>query len=210
VGLQNIKNIIFDLGGVIIDLDLQAAFEAFASLSNLSVTEIVQKTNGLMLFTEYEQGMVSSQQFRQQIADLLQISVSEETIDDAWCAMLGGIPVQRLDLLRSLRSTYRTFALSNTNDIHVRRFNNIVENATGSANILDEYFEKVYFSHEMKMRKPDTVIYQTVLDQQSLVPAETLFIDDNLDNISGAGSIGIQTLHLTHPEQLTTFFNGVR
>ena len=209
MGLTNINNLIFDLGGVIIDLDFQASFQEFATLSGLSANEVAQRTEGLMFFTDYEKGLISSQQFRQQIADLLQFSASDNDIDNAWCSMLGGMPAPRLQLLQRLKSRYRTFALSNTNDIHVREFNSIVEKSLGSVHLFNEHFEEVYFSHEMKMRKPDSEIYLTVLQEQQLKPAETLFIDDNLDNVQGAANLGIQTLHLQDPQQLISFFNGI-
>jgi len=200
--LNNINNLIFDLGGVIIDLDFPASNQEFANLSGLSVNEVVQRTEGMMLFVEYEKGLISSQEFRRQICDILQFSAADEDIDKAWCAMLGGMPASRLQLLQRLKSRYRTFALSNTNDIHVRKFR--------SVHLFREHFEEVYFSHEMKMRKPDSEIYLTVLQEQQLKAAETLFIDDNLDNVQGAANLGIQTLHLQDPQQLISFFNGSR
>ena len=209
MGLNNINNLIFDLGGVIIDLDFQASFQEFATLSGLSANEVAQRTKGLMFFTDYEKGLISSQQFRQQIGDLLQFSASDNAIDFAWCSMLGGMPAPRLQLLQRLKSKYRTFALSNTNDIHVKKFNRIVEESLGSVQLFNEHFEEVYFSHEMKMRKPDSEIYLTVLQEQQLKPSETLFIDDNLDNVQGAANLGIQTLHLQDPKQLISFFNGI-
>ena len=208
--LNNINNLIFDLGGVIIDLDFQASFQEFATLSGLSADEVAQRTDGLMFFTEYEKGLISSQQFREQISDLLQFSAPDETIDKAWCAMLGGMPAPRLQLLQRLKSKYRTFALSNTNDIHVRNFNTIVEKSLGSVQLFNEHFEEVYFSHEMKMRKPDPEIYLMVLQEQQLNPTETLFIDDNLDNVQGAAKLGIQTLHLQNPQHLISYFNGTK
>jgi putative hydrolase of the HAD superfamily len=210
LGLSTIKNLIFDLGGVIIDLDFQAAYQHFADLSGLTVNEVVARTEGLMLFLEYEKGLVTSEEFRKQMRILLEISASDHSIDRAWCAMLGGIPQNRLKLLKSLKPNYRTFALSNTNDIHVRKFNSIVEKSLGNDSLLSDHFEKIYFSHQMKMRKPDVEIYQTVLSEQQLLPEETLFIDDNHENIVGAASLGIKTFHLPDPDQLITYFNGAR
>lgn len=161
-----------------------------------------------MLFNDFEKGLVSSPEFRLQIAGILEFSASDEQIDHAWCSMLGEIPAWRLHLLQRLNKQYRTFALSNTNDIHVRKFNKIVEKSLGSTKLLNHHFERVYFSHEMKMRKPDAEIYLTVLQEQQLAPQETLFIDDNMDNIHGASKLGIQTLYLQQPQQLISFFNG--
>jgi len=206
--LNKIKNIIFDLGGVIIDLDLPAAYKAFAALSELSVDDVVEKTSGLMLFTDYEQGLVSSDDFRQQISNLLGINAPEAEIDRAWCAMLGEISVDRLQLLIDLKKKYRIFALSNTNHIHAEKFDAIAQRSNGNDGLFAEYFHKVYYSHLMRQRKPDVGIYRTVLDDQELEPGETLFIDDNLENIRGASSLGILTFHLQQPEQLITYFNG--
>lgn len=208
MNLNNIKNVIFDLGGVIIDLELPAAYSAFADLSGLTIEQVVDKTRGLMLFTDYEQGLISSEEFRLQIGNLLLIEPTESVIDQAWCAMLGGIPMQRLQLLTRLKKRYNLFALSNTNDIHAEKFDAIVEKSTGNPDKLSDYFEKVYYSHQMKMRKPQVEIYQAVLDDQGLNPGNTLFIDDNYDNINGADALGIQTLHLLHPDQLMTLFDG--
>ena len=208
--LSNVKNLIFDLGGVIIDLDFEASFRQFSDLSGLPSSAIVDRTEGMMFFTEYEKGMLSSADFRKQIQQLLGFSASDVQIDEAWCAMLGGIPTARLQLLQKLKQQYRTFALSNTNEIHVRKFNNIVEKSLGRAQLFHDHFEQVYFSHEMKMRKPDTEIYKTVLDEQSLMAEETLFIDDNYENILGAEKLNIRTLHLKEPGRLISYFHGTQ
>jgi len=208
--LKNFKNIIFDLGGVIIDLDFQAAYGAFSTLSGLSLHEVKQRVFSFTEFIEYEKGLTSSQEFRIQIKELFQISVSDEAVDRAWCAMLGRIPLERLALLKRLQGKYRTFALSNTNDIHANKFDSIVEESLGSAVLFKAHFESVYYSHEMKMRKPDEEIYLAVLNDQGLRPEETLFIDDTLKNVQAAASLGIQTLHLKDPRQLIPFFNGSR
>jgi len=206
--LNKVNNLIFDLGGVIINLDFQAAYEHFSLLSGLSIPEVIGRTDSLMLFEDYEKGLITSSEFRQKIRDLLNISAADKSIDQAWCAMLGDIPAVRLKLLKRLKNTYRTFALSNTNDIHVRKFNDIVKKSLGNTDLLGDHFEEIYFSHEMKMRKPDSEIYLKVLQEQQLQPEQTLFIDDNRGNIDGAANLGIQTLHLQDPEQLISFFNG--
>ena len=204
----NIKNLIFDLGGVIIDLDFQASYREFSDLSGLPITEIIRRTKGMMFFEDYEKGLISSDDFRIQVQQLLEFSATDQAIDNAWCAMLGGIPAAKLSLLRSLKQKFRTFALSNTNEIHVRKFNEIVEKSLGDTRLLHDHFDHVYYSHQMKMRKPDPEIYQAVLGEQSLNAEETLFIDDNLENIQSAGSLKINTFHLRESDQLITFFNG--
>ncbi len=199
---------IFDLGGVIIDLDLEASYREFSRLSGLEIPEVINRTRGLMLFEDYETGAINSQDFRNQINELLEMTATNQEIDHAWCALLGEIPSERLNLLNKLKHGYRTFALSNTNDIHAQKFDQIAEQSLGNAVLFSEHFERVYLSHEMKMRKPNIEIYQTVLADQDLNPSETLFIDDNLENILGAESVGIQTVHLKDPGQLIAVFDG--
>ena len=162
-----------------------------------------------MLFKDFEKGLISSTDFRNQIQELLGFSAAASAIDEAWCAMLGVIPARRLKLLHTLKDRFRTFALSNTNEIHVRKFNDILENSLGSAHLFHDHFEHVYYSHQMKMRKPDPEIYKQVLDNRSLVPEQTLFIDDNHDNIVGAHKLGIRTVHLKEPAHLMSLFDGI-
>jgi putative hydrolase of the HAD superfamily len=205
---NSIRNLVFDLGGVIIDLDFEASHREFSRLSGLTVNEVVRRTQGFSYFLDYETGAISSPAFRQKINNLLEMTASDQQIDLAWCAMLRGIPEVRLKLLKSLQAKYRIFALSNTNDIHANTFNTIVQDTLGSAVVFKEHFDKVYYSHEMNMRKPDEAIYQAVLHDQGLRPGETLFIDDTLENIQTAETLGIRTLHLEDPGQLIPFFDG--
>ena len=205
---DHIKNIIFDLGNVIIDLDFETAYGNFADLSGLTSEEVKLRTDGLMFFQDYEKGLIGSSQFRDQIRQVLTMNCSDADIDMAWNSLLGGIPEERLQLLKRLRSNYRTFALSNTNEIHVLEFNNIIAESSGSVQSFMDHFEQVYYSCEMKMRKPEPLIYETVLQQQDLVAHETLFVDDHLPNIESASALGIHTYHLTHPNHLIALFNG--
>jgi len=206
--LSHIKNIVFDLGGVIIDLDFAGALNAFSNLSGLPVEEVKNRTKGFMLFTEYEKGQISSDGFRDQIRQILQIQSTDDQIDQAWNALLGGIPKERVELLQFLKPKFNTFALSNTNEIHVREFSSIVSQSMGSVDSFMELFHEVYFSHEMKMRKPDAEIYETVLNGQDLLASETLFIDDNRQNIESAANLGIHTHHLLDANSLTNWIYG--
>ncbi len=204
---SEIKNIIFDLGGVILDLNLNAAYQAFSELSGLPEEEVIQRTQGLLLFEDYETGAISSGTFRQNLNQLLEMQASDVEIDQAWCAMLGEIPAYRLELVARLRKSYRTFILSNTNEIHVNQFDGILQQAGGNSQ-LGDHFEKVYYSHEMGLRKPNIEIYQTVLLEQSIAASETLFIDDTLANLKGAEELDIRTFLLEQPQQLIRLFDG--
>ena len=207
---SGINNVIFDLGGVILDLDFEASYREFSRLSGLNPEEVITRTRGLMFFEDYETGAISSSVFRDKINNLLEMSATDEEIDGAWCAMLGNMPRERLELLKKLQDVYRTFVLSNTNEIHARTFDNIVGSSLGNSALFSEHFEKVYFSHEMNLRKPDAEIYRAVLDDLGIKPEETLFIDDTQANIQAADNLGIHTLHLTDARQLIPYFDGSR
>jgi putative hydrolase of the HAD superfamily len=119
--------------------------------------------------------------------------------------MLLDIPPERIQLLERLKGQYRIFLLSNTNEIHLTCFSNIVKRVTGQPS-LDGYFEKAYYSHRMKMRKPDREIYNKVIQENRLDPTTTIFLDDNLLNLAGAEQCGIQTFHVQHPDLIFTLF----
>jgi putative hydrolase of the HAD superfamily len=119
--------------------------------------------------------------------------------------MLGDIPAGRIELLRELRSKYKTYLLSNTNAIHLDCFSGMVKKAHGLES-LDPLFHKAYYSHLMKLRKPDAAIYEYVLNENGLKANETIFLDDNVANLKGAASVGIQTFHVTHPDLIFSLF----
>jgi putative hydrolase of the HAD superfamily len=193
--MQHIKNIIFDLGGVIIDIDVPVTFKKFAEVSGKSHDEVAHLFKSNLLFERHETCDLTDDQFRNEIRRLLQINLNDKEIDQLWNALLFDIPEQRIDLIMKLNNKFRTFLLSNTNNIHFIEVENILRKST-PINSFQEVFEKVYLSHEVKLRKPHQPIYEFVLNDSKLIPNETLFIDDNADNIAGAASLGIQTIHL--------------
>lgn len=197
----NIENFLFDLGGVILDLSFEHTFEAFSRLSSFSVTEIEQLAAERLEFKQYETGKISDQEFREFIRASMNIKVSDETIDTAWNAMLVSIPESRLVTLQNLRKNYKIFLLSNTNGIHLRAFNAMVKSVSDHSS-LDFCFHKVYYSHEIGMRKPDVEIFQHVLTSSNLQPDRTLFFDDLNLNVEGAQQAGLQTYHVTNADEL--------
>lgn len=204
--LNNIDAIIFDLGGVILNLDPQQTFESFASITGFSQQELlVYGKNDI--FKQYEKGEITSAAFRIGLGELFEIDIANETIDDAWNAMLLDLPVDRLDMIGRLRSNFKTFVLSNTNEIHIAAFDEIVTKAT-NGNCIADYFNEVYYSHKVGMRKPDVEIFEMVLGRNSLNKSKTLFIDDTLEHIESAKSLGLQTWHLTNQEELFTVFDN--
>jgi glucose-1-phosphatase len=139
--MNHIDNIIFDLGGVIINLDIPATTQAFHRLAEKYGIENFSPKPEHQLFKEFEVGAVSASQFRDALRDFVHIGMSDEEIDDAWNAMLLDIPKERLDLLLQLKETHKTFLLSNTNEIHYSAFNKILFDSHGYNN-LDVFFHK--------------------------------------------------------------------
>lgn len=200
-----IKNIIFDLGGVILNLSVERTHQAFAKLSGLPVTEIKSRVHHGQFFHDYERGLITDAEFRNHLRTNLQVNTVDADLDAAWNAMLLDIPSERFVLLEKLKQTHRLFLLSNTNEIHRQCFNRIVQQTSGKPNI-DHYFHQAYFSHLLNLSKPDVAIYQHVLSDQNLLPSETVFLDDNADNIAGAARAGLQTFYVQHPNQIFDFF----
>ncbi len=197
--MNTLHNIIFDLGGVIFNLRHANTIEAFSRLSGLDQSQLVTRFSQSPLFDRYEMGGVSSQEFRDGIRSLLEINCSDREIDEAWNAMLLGIPEERVDLLKTLRTQKPIFLLSNTNEIHRTAIEGIFANSYGQEfENLSALFEQAYFSYLMSDRKPNPSIFQRIIDEQNLDPSRTLFIDDTADYIEGAKKTGLQTIHLTH------------
>lgn len=190
-----VKNIIFDLGGVIINLDMQATEQAFLNLFGEDAKLLKTVEAQEQVFHPFEKGLISDKAFRKGIRKHVGLNASDHQIDDAWNAMLGEIPKERLDFLNKLKSQYRIFLLSNTNIIHYRAFNKILQDAH-QQETLSPYFEHCYYSHEIGMRKPNTDIFEHVLTQNRLQPDETIFLDDTLMHLEGASTLGVNVEHV--------------
>ncbi|NEM99297.1 HAD family hydrolase [Pontibacter burrus] len=203
--LQNIKNIIFDLGGVIINIDYQKSLHELLNYSKTGTAmEFTQKAQS-RLFDLYETGESTCQQFRDSLRQEYNLTATDEEIDAAWNAMLLDIPKERIELLQELGKKYRLFLLSNTNAIHLKKFNEIVAESFTIPN-LDSLFEQSYYSHLVGKRKPDAAIFELILEQNGLNKAETLFIDDSIQHIESARKVGLHTLHLQPPLTINQFF----
>lgn len=196
MNFNTIKNIIFDLGNVIINIDFDLTYQAFAKISKKDLDEVYLSFNKLELWDKYEKGQLSNQEFIDILRQALEIEENDLEIVKAWNALLLDIPKKRIERILELQKKYRVFILSNTSDLHIIDVNRILKETRGIEN-LSLLVEKLYYSYEMGLRKPHKEIYQAVLNDAQLVADETLFLDDNLDNIIGAKSIGIHTIHVT-------------
>lgn len=194
--MKGIKNIIFDLGGVIINLDNQLTEDAFIALGAKPIKEYFGHGHAASFFKDYEVGGLTSQEFVDRIRDLTGLTASDEEIIRAWNALLLDFPTERIQLLKELGKTYRIFLFSNTNELHMQHLNKIYGNTFPGDETLDDHFEKSYYSHTMKMRKPDTASFQYILNENQLKGEETLFVDDALINVEGAEKAGLKGLFL--------------
>ena len=206
-GKIEIKNIIFDWGGVITDLHFDAAKNAFTSLGLHIFDESVPHDPNDDLFIPFETGKISSAKFRERVKGLTTQSLTDNMIDDAWNALLGDLPEDRWNILKAAGRHYRIFLLSNTNDIHLTYYYNYIRNKYGT-NGYDDVFEKVYYSYKLGMRKPNEDIFKFVLDDAGIIAEETMFIDDFIENIHTARLLGFQTIHMKPPVFLTNIFEN--
>ncbi len=190
------RNIIFDLGAVIIDINYNLTAEAFKKLGLVNFDDIYSKKSQSDIFDRFEKGILPEDEFRNELKSFLKGPVTSEQIDAAWNAMLIGIPQSRYDWLATTGRKHRIFLLSNTNTIHVNAFSKLIEKDYGIRKF-ESLFEKVYYSCFMGMRKPDIEIFEHVLRDNNLSPHQTLFIDDSIQHIIGARAAGLHTMHLT-------------
>jgi FMN phosphatase YigB (HAD superfamily) len=187
--------IIFDFGAVIINIDYHKTRDAFENQGIKNFDELFSKARQNSLFDNLEKGMISENQFRDELRALSGINLSDVTIDACWNSMLLQMPQKRVELLKKLQLYKPLYLLSNTNIIHERAFSAYIDNTYGWNNF-KSIFQKVYFSHEIKLRKPDFEIFEKVLSDNDLNPSTTLFIDDSPQHIAGAKRAGIHAFHL--------------
>ena len=190
--MEGIKNLIIDLGGVIINLTRNRCIEAFEQLGVEDIREnVVNNYQHKDLFMQLELGRITADEFHEGIRQLSRQSLTDAQIDAAWIAMLGDVPTDKLSLLLDLKEKYNTFLLSNTNIIHwewIRQTYFTTEHRQAS-----DFFHDIYLSYELHMAKPDADIFEYVLADASLRPAETLLIDDAVPNCRTAEAIGMRT-----------------
>jgi len=193
--IQGIRHIIFDLGGVLLNIDYKATEAAFIEAGISNFPELYSQLSQSDLFDKWETGRITPEEFISAMREASSQQLTDQQILNAWNAMLLDFPVRRLQILQQLRLYYDLFLLSNTNEIHETEFNNILHRQHGIPNI-GVFFDKVYLSHRVGLRKPMKEIFQRVLDDYSLEPEHTLFIDDSPQHIASAKALGIQTIFL--------------
>lgn len=187
--------VIFDLGGVLINLDYDLTPEAFAEIGGADFKQLYSKASQNSLFDDFETGKVSSFHFINRILDLLPKGANANQVVHAWNKMILNFEKKRLDLLDQIRLEKPIFLLSNTNDLHMTQVR--MELKKISDRSLEDYFNKVYLSQEIGHRKPNREAFELILTENNLNPATTLFVDDSIQHIEGAQRVGLQAIHLT-------------
>jgi len=194
-----IKNVIFDLGGVLYRLDLARTEDSFKRLQvnpdGDAELEYHFEEGSATIFDRFELGQVSEAEFREELRSRLTIEAGDDDIDEAWNALLVSPVEENLELLLRIRGNARIFLLSNTNSIHVRHVGR-------ACPALFPIFEKVYFSHELGLRKPGREIYEYLLKDAGMKASETLFLDDSVRNVDGARAAGLHALLIEKAEDL--------
>jgi FMN phosphatase YigB (HAD superfamily) len=203
IDFTKIKNIIFDLGGVLYDIDYHKTIKAFENIGINNFEMLYSQAKQSNLFDQFEKGLITNQQFRTAIKAIIGQQITDNKIDLAWNAMLLSMPPIKIELLQRLNPYFNLFLLSNTNGIHLPMVKEHILNIHNTE--LPLYFKKCYFSNEIHQRKPDASCFNWVLTTNNLLPNETLFLDDTIQHINGANAVGIQTILITdinHTEKI--------
>ena len=195
------KNIIFDLGGVLLDIDYQKTISAFENLGLKDFETMFSQFKADELFERLETGHIIEADFYTAIKQRTEIPLTNEQIEGAWNALILNFRVDSLVFLENLSANYQLYMLSNTNSIHLKYFKTLFTTQTGKPT-LDAYFIKALYSNEIGLRKPNEDIFEFILQEENLSAAETLFIDDTLMNIETAQKLGFKTHHLLPTERI--------
>lgn len=192
---NNINTVIFDFGGVLYDIDFQAAVTAFEQLGVEGFSTLYSKAVQSKLFENFECGHISVSEFCNEIKNYFgQNRLTDEQITCAWNQLLVGYKESRLHFVEKLKSRYTVLLLSNTNQVHYDYFTREFRGNFQTDLRLEDYFHHAFFSHQVKLRKPDTRFYEYALSQAGVTPETAIFIDDTPHNLPPAKTLGIHTV----------------
>lgn len=192
--MKNIRNVIFDLGGVLFNINFSLTEKAFTELGVKDFSSFFTQFHSNDLFVKLETG-VDEDLFYDDLRSATGLNLSNDQIRDAWNALLLDFRMESLAALPALKRRYNLYLLSNTNEIHMQEFHRIYKTLFTESSF-DDLFHAAYYSHRIGHRKPNAGAFEFVLRKHDLVAEETLFIDDSINNIEAAQKLGIQTVHL--------------
>ncbi len=200
-----IRNIIFDFGGVICNIDFKLSELKFKELGFKGFDPSYSVGDQEDVFRRLEGGKISVREFIDNLKKHLKPGLSDDEILTAWNAMILDIPPQRVRLLEEVRKSYRTFILSNSNEIHYHKYQGDFKQHFGYQSF-EELFEKTWFSFQIHLQKPSKEVFEYVIRNGNLNPSETLFIDDSIQHVEAAATVGLRTYHLQAYEEITGLF----
>lgn len=203
--MKDFKNIIFDLGDVLLPIDFNAPVKEFKELGLNDFDKLYRKSVQHDLFNKLETGKIDEKQFRNEMRRISGLNWSDQQIDNAWNKIIMKFRPETLKMLEKIKSNYRTFLLSNTNSIHYRYYNDLIIHNFNKKGMKD-FFEKAFLSFEMGLRKPDPEIFRKVIEETGIKENETLFIDDNIENIRTADKLGFKTMLMEKNKKVEDLF----
>ena len=201
-----IKNLLLDMGGVILDVSYQRVIETFKSYGIENFDKVYTQAKQVEIIDLFEEGKCSAEEFRDGVRKLVGKELSDEQIDKAWFSMILEIPRDVIQLLGVLKLKYRLFLFSNTNVLHIEYLKKEFESQLGF-DLFNCVFDKAFFSNEIHHRKPHPESFKYVLEQARIEAEETLFIDDSKQHLEGASKVGLNTYWLTNGETLIDLYD---
>lgn len=204
--ISTINTLIFDFGGVIINLDLPQCIENIQKLGFKDVDNYLSNFGQSDFFLKFEKGEIDTAQFRSELRKNVSNNVTDNQIDEAWCSFLCDIPMEKIELLIELKKKYRLLLLSNSNPLHIdvcaaREF-------AKAGKTIHDFFDQCFFSYKMGLTKPDKAIFESLAEQAGVIPEECLFLDDGAKNIDMARSLGFHTYLVKPHENLNFLLNA--
>ena len=201
--MKNSKAIIFDLGGVILNIDYQLTITTFNELGVENADLFYSKKVQNPIFDKIETGEISANSFLEELQKQT-ANASIKEVENAWNAMLLDLPENRLDCIKKLKNNYKIFLLSNTNEIHIKAFRKKIGEKQWEA--FSSLFDKMYLSHQIGFRKPGKEAFQIILEENKLKPNEVFFIDDSPQHIEAAKKLGIHCHYLVEGVEICSLF----
>lgn len=206
--LSDVDFLIFDLGNVIIDIDYHHTLSLIKSRVADQLHTRVDQFYVTDFHKAYEKGWIDSPTFRNEVRSYFEQNWTDAEVDELWNSLLGKIPPYRLDLVKKLRQTHQVGVLSNTNEIHIEGVYDLLKKEFQEESF-DPFFDRIFYSHEMGLAKPDAAIYEKMVAELGTTPERVLFFDDLLANVEGARKVGIHAVQVTGPQVLLDFFSHV-
>jgi len=212
---NDIKVLLFDLGGVVIDIDPKKAISELKKISSKTVTEFKEldyryetfNSDLSKLFNAYEKGEISDQVFRNGLRTAGNLDLDDKNIDEIWNLVIVKIHSDILEIILQLKSKYLIMILSNTNSIHRNFFDKLCIDLYQKT--FEQLFDNVFYSFKLKCRKPDKEIYEKVVEKSKYLPSEILFFDDMIENLSECKKMGMSTYHVKSTLELKSFLSNL-